>query len=303
MFDKTGTLTQGVFSVRTISAAEGVSQKELLQLIASIESFSNHPIARAIVKYAEEQSIPLYLSLKITEIAGYGIKAITEGKEVYVGNTRLLSKYGISFPCETGNLTETIVLCAMENKYLGHISLADTLKPDAIQAIRELKDLNIDNIQLLSGDKQTIVSNLADNIGVAQAFGDLLPEGKVAHLEQLKANAENRVAFVGDGINDTPALALCDVGIAMGGLGSDAAIETADVVIQTDQPSKVAEAIKIGKQTHRIVWQNISMAFGVKLLVLLLGAGGMATMWEAIFADAGVALLAIFNAMRIQKYK
>lgn len=239
VFDKTGTLTQGVFSVRTISAAEGVSQKELLQLIASIESFSNHPIARAIVKYAEEQSIPLYLSLKITEIAGYGIKAITEGKEVYVGNTRLLSKYGISFPCETGNLTETIVLCAMENKYLGHISLADTLKPDAIQAIRELKDLNIDNIQLLSGDKQTIVSNLADNIGVAQAFGDLLPEGKVAHLEQLKANAENRVAFVGDGINDTPALALCDVGIAMGGLGSDAAIETADVVIQTDQPSKV----------------------------------------------------------------
>ena len=303
VFDKTGTLTQGVFSVRTISAAEGVSQKELLQLIASIESFSNHPIARAIVKYAEEQSIPLYLSLKITEIAGYGIKAITEGKEVYVGNTRLLSKYGISFPCETGNLTETIVLCAMENKYLGHISLADTLKPDAIQAIRELKDLNIDNIQLLSGDKQTIVSNLADNIGVAQAFGDLLPEGKVAHLEQLKANAENRVAFVGDGINDTPALVLCDVGIAMGGLGSDAAIETADVVIQTDQPSKVAEAIKIGKQTHRIVWQNISMAFGVKLLVLLLGAGGMATMWEAIFADAGVALLAIFNAMRIQKYK
>ena len=288
VFDKTGTLTQGVFSVRTISAAEGVSQKELLQLIASIESFSNHPIARAIVKYAEEQSIPLYLSLKITEIAGYGIKAITEGKEVYVGNTWLLSKYGISFPCETGNLTETIVLCAMENKYLGHISLADTLKPDAIQAIRELKDLNIDNIQLLSGDKQTIVSNLADNIGVAQAFGDLLPEGKVAHLEQLKANAENRVAFVGDGINDTPALALCDVGIAMGGLGSDAAIETADVVIQTDQPSKVAEAIKIGKQTHRIVWQNISMAFGVKLLVLL---------------DAGVALLAIFNAMRIQKYK
>lgn len=176
-------------------------------------------------------------------------------------------------------------------------------KPDAVQAIRELKDLNINNIQILSGDKQTIVSNLAEKIGVTQAFGDLLPEGKVAHLEQLKANSENRVAFVGDGINDTPVLALSDVGIAMGGLGCDAAIETADVVIQTDQPSKVAEAIKIGKQTHRIVWQNISMAFGVKLLVLLLGAGGMATMWEAIFADVGVALLAIFNAMRIQKWK
>ena len=254
VFDKTGTLTQGVFSVQAISAAEGVSQKELLQLIASIESFSNHPIAKAIVKYAEEQSISLNSSLKITEFAGYGIKAVTNGKEVYVGNTRLLSKYGISFPYEISDMTETIVLCAMENKYLGYLSLADTPKPDA-------------------------------------------------HLEQLKANFENRVAFVGDGINDTPVLALSDVGIAMGGLGCDAAIETADVVIQTDQPSKVAEAIKIGKQTHRIVWQNISMAFGVKLLVLLLGAGGMATMWEAIFADVGVALLAIFNAMRIQKWK
>ena len=303
VFDKTGTLTQGVFSVQAISAAEGVSQKELLQLIASIESFSNHPIAKAIVKYAEEQSISLNSSLKITEFAGYGIKAVTNGKEVYVGNTRLLSKYGISFPYEISNMTETIVLCAMENKYLGYLSLADTPKPDAVQAIRELKDLNINNIQILSGDKQTIVSNLAEKIGVTHAFGDLLPEGKVAHLEQLKANFENRVAFVGDGINDTPVLALSDVGIAMGGLGCDAAIETADVVIQTDQPSKVAEAIKIGKQTHRIVWQNISMAFGVKLLVLLLGAGGMATMWEAIFADVGVALLAIFNAMRIQKWK
>ena len=303
VFDKTGTLTQGVFSVQAISAAEGVSQKELLQLIASIESFSNHPIAKAIVKYAEEQSISLNSSLKITEFAGYGIKAVTNGKEVYVGNARLLSKYGISFPYEISDMTETIVLCAMENKYLGYLSLADTPKPDAVQAIRELKDLNINNIQILSGDKQTIVSNLAEKIGVTQAFGDLLPEGKVAHLEQLKANSENRVAFVGDGINDTPVLALSDVGIAMGGLGCDAAIETADVVIQTDQPSKVAEAIKIGKQTHRIVWQNISMAFGVKLLVLLLGAGGMATMWEAIFADVGVALLAIFNAMRIQKWK
>ncbi len=303
VFDKTGTLTQGVFGVQTISAAEGVSPKELLQLIASIENFSNHPIAKAVVRYAEEQHIPLDSSLKITEIAGYGLKTVFNGKEVYVGNARLLSKYEVPYPREINDIAETTVLCAMEGKYMGYISLADSPKPDAAQAIRELKDLNIDNIQILSGDKQTIVSKLAEKIGVTRAFGDLLPEGKVAHLEQLKAKPENRVAFVGDGINDTPVLALSDVGIAMGGLGSDAAIETADVVIQTDQPSKVAEAIKIGKLTHRIVWQNISMAFGVKLLVLLLGAGGMATMWEAIFADVGVALLAIFNAIRIQKWK
>lgn len=302
VFDKTGTLTKGIFGVQSISAAEGISDKALVHLIASAENFSNHPIAKAIVKYAQKQEIALDTSLKITELAGYGLKTTIDGKEVYVGNARLLSKYNVPFPNEIRNCAETTVLCAMEGKYLGYIALADSPKPDAAQAINELKNLNIDNIQILSGDKQAIVSKLAEKIGVTQAFGDLLPEGKLAHLERLKANPENRVAFVGDGINDTPVLALSDVGIAMGGLGSDAAIETADVVIQTDQPSKVATAIKIGKLTHRIVWQNISMAFGVKLLVLLLGAGGVATMWEAIFADVGVALLAIFNAIRIQKW-
>lgn len=302
VFDKTGTLTKGIFGVQSISTAEGISDKALVHLIASAENFSNHPIAKAIVKYAQKQEIALDTSLKITELAGYGLKTTIDGKEVYVGNARLLSKYNVPFPNEIRNCAETTVLCAMEGKYLGYIALAESPKPDAAQAINELKNLNIDNIQILSGDKQAIVSKLAEKIGVTQAFGDLLPEGKLAHLERLKANPENRVAFVGDGINDTPVLALSDVGIAMGGLGSDAAIETADVVIQTDQPSKVATAIKIGKLTHRIVWQNISMAFGVKLLVLLLGAGGVATMWEAIFADVGVALLAIFNAIRIQKW-
>lgn len=302
VFDKTGTLTQGVFEVQSVSTTEGTSDKALLHLIASVENFSNHPIAKAIVKYADEQNIALDTSLKITELAGYGLKTVMNGKKVYVGNARLLSKHNIPFPAEIRDIPETIVLCAMAGKYLGYIALADSPKPDAAQAISELNSLNIDNIQILSGDKQTIVSKLAEKIGITQAFGDLLPEGKVAHLERLKANPGNRIAFVGDGINDTPVLALSDVGIAMGGLGSDAAIETADVVIQTDQPSKVATAIKIGKLTHRIVWQNISMAFGVKLLVLLLGAGGVATMWEAIFADVGVALLAIFNAIRIQKW-
>lgn len=301
VFDKTGTLTKGVFEVQTVSPASGVSEKELLQLIASAENFSNHPIAKAITMYAKAQGILPDTSLKITEIAGYGLKTEVHGKEIYIGNARLLAKQGIPFPAEISEMAETTILCAAGGKYLGYISLADTPKADAAQAISELKNLNIDNIEILSGDKQAIVSKLADKIGVKRAFGDLLPEGKVAHLEELKANPANRIAFVGDGINDTPVLALSDVGIAMGGLGSDAAIETADVVIQTDQPSKVAQAIRIGKLTHRIVWQNISMAFGVKLLVLLLGAGGMATMWEAIFADVGVALLAIFNAIRIQK--
>lgn len=303
IFDKTGTLTKGIFGVQTVSPAENTSDKDLLHLIASVENFSNHPIAKAIVKYAKEQQITLETSLKITEIAGYGLKTVMDGKEIYVGNARLLSKYDISFPTEISHIPETTVLCAKDGKYMGYIALADSPKPDAAQAISELKSLNINNIQILSGDKQAIVSKLAEKIGVTRAIGDLLPEGKVSYLEQLKANPENRIAFVGDGINDTPVLALSDVGIAMGGLGSDAAIETADVVIQTDQPSKVATAIKIGKLTHRIVWQNISIAFGVKLLVLMLGAGGMATMWEAIFADVGVALLAIFNAIRIQKWK
>jgi Cd2+/Zn2+-exporting ATPase len=303
VFDKTGTLTEGIFGVQTVSPAENTSDKDLLHLIASVENFSNHPIAKAIVKYAKEQHITLETSLKITEIAGYGLKTVMDGKEIYVGNARLLSKYDISFPTEISHIPETTVLCVKDGKYMGYITLADSPKPDAAQAISELKSLNINNIQILSGDKQAIVSKLAEKIGVTRAIGDLLPEGKVSYLEQLKANPKNRIAFVGDGINDTPVLALSDVGIAMGGLGSDAAIETADVVIQTDQPSKVATAIKIGKLTHRIVWQNISMAFGVKLLVLMLGAGGMATMWEAIFADVGVALLAIFNAIRIQKWK
>jgi len=196
---------------------------------------------------------------------------------------------------------DTIVACAINGTYAGYLLLADIPKEDAEIAIQALKALNIDNIQILSGDKQAIVSKLGAQLGVSQAYGDLLPEGKVAHIEQLKANPAHRIAFVGDGINDAPVLAMSNVGIAMGGLGSDAAIETADVVIQNDQPSKVTTAIRIGRATRQIVWQNIILAFGVKLAVLLLGAVGMATMWEAVFADVGVALLAILNAIRIQK--
>lgn len=239
--------------------------------------------------------------MEVFELAGYGLKTLVDGQEVLVGNTRLLEKYGISFPSELTGVPETLVVCAVNGVYIGHLLLADTVKEDAKEAVAALKKLNIDNIQILSGDKQAIVTNFAEKLGIAQAYGNLLPDEKVKHIEELLRNANHQVAFVGDGINDAPVLALSNVGIAMGGLGSDAAIETADIVIQTDQPSKVATAIHAGRQTRKVIWQNISLAFGVKLLVLILGAGGLATLWEAVFADVGVALIAIVNAIRIQK--
>ena len=301
VFDKTGTLTKGTFEVQACKSAGDISEEELVKLIASVESDSTHPIAKAVVNYAKEQNIERVTVTDTKEYAGFGLEATVGGIPVLVGNCRLLSKFDISFPQELLKITDTIVVCAVGNRYAGYLLLADALKEDAKVAIDNLKALNIENIQILSGDKQSIVTNFAEKLGISKAYGDLLPEGKVKHLEELRQDEANRIAFVGDGMNDAPVLALSHVGIAMGGLGSDAAIETADVVIQTDQPSKVAEAIKVGKLTRRIIWQNVSLAFGVKLLVLILGAGGIATLWEAVFADVGVALLAIMNAVRIQK--
>ena len=301
VFDKTGTLTKGTFEVQSCHTPQGISEEKLLQIIASAEQNSTHPIAKAITGYAKQRHILLSPATEVTEIAGRGLEARIDGQRVLAGNTRLLSEYKVEYPQELSEITDTVVVCAIGSAYAGYLLLSDTLKDDACTAIEELKALNINNIQILSGDKQAIVTNFAEKLGVARAYGDLLPDGKVEHIEELKRNTANRIAFVGDGINDAPVLALSHVGIAMGGLGSDAAIETADVVIQTDQPSKVATAICAGKQTRRIVWQNISLAFGVKLLVLALGAGGLATLWEAVFADVGVALIAIVNAIRVQK--
>lgn len=301
VFDKTGTLTKGTFEVQACKSAGEISEEELVKLVASVESDSTHPIAKAVVNYAKEQNIECVAVTGTKEFAGYGLEATTNGTTVLVGNCRLLSKFDISYPEELLEITDTIVVCAVGNRYAGYLLLADALKEDAKAAIDNLKALNIENIQILSGDKQSIVTNFAEKLGISEAYGDLLPEGKVNHLEELRRDETNRIAFVGDGMNDAPVLALSHVGIAMGGLGSDAAIETADVVIQTDQPSKVAEAIKVGRLTRRIIWQNVSLAFGVKLFVLILGAGGIATLWEAVFADVGVALLAIMNAVRIQK--
>lgn len=301
VFDKTGTLTKGTFEVQECKSASGISEKELIGMVASVESDSTHPIAKAIVNYAKLQNVELLPVTGTKEFAGFGLEAMVDGTPVLVGNCRLLSKFNIEYPAELLQITDTIVVCAIGTDYAGYLLLADTLKDDAKKAIDNLKMLHIKNIQILSGDKQSIVTNFAEKLGITSAYGDLLPEGKVRHLEELRQDGTNQIAFVGDGMNDAPVLALSHVGIAMGGLGSDAAIETADVVIQTDQPSKVAEAIKVGKLTRRIIWQNVSLAFGVKLLVLILGAGGIATLWEAVFADVGVALLAIMNAVRIQK--
>lgn len=301
VFDKTGTLTKGTFAVQSVQNTEKMPTEELIMLIASVEQNSTHPIAKAIVQYADEQNIALMPANNVTEIAGYGLAAEVNGEKILVGNVRLLSKFEVEYPRSIMDITETIVICAVDNSYVGYLLLSDELKEDAQSTVQNLKSLGIENIQILSGDKQSIVSLFAEKIGISKAYGDLLPEGKVAHIEQLKRDKNNRIAFVGDGMNDAPVLALSDVGIAMGGLGSDAAIETADVVIQTDQPSKVATAIQVGQQTRRVIWQNVSLAFGVKVIVMILGAGGIATLWEAVFADVGVALIAIVNAIRIQR--
>ncbi|MCW3105930.1 MAG: heavy metal translocating P-type ATPase, partial [Segetibacter sp.] len=218
------------------------------------------------------------------------------------GNTKLLKKFNITYDASVDETPYTAIVVAINGTYAGHITIADEIKEDAKQAIDELRKIGIKNIVMLSGDKSTVVEAVAKKLGIDQYFGGLLPEGKVSKVEELKSQGR-MISFVGDGINDAPVITLADVGIAMGGLGSDAAIETADVVIQTDQPSKIATAIKLGKATKNIVWQNIGMAFGVKVIIMALGAWGVASLWEAVFADVGVAFLAILNAIRIQRMK
>lgn len=300
VFDKTGTLTKGDFEVQSCNPTSETDEKKLISVIASVEQNSTHPIAKAIGRFAEMNNVELIDVTDISEISGHGLVATIDGNSVMIGNLRLMSKYKIEVPKDNLSDYTTNVYCAYNNKYIGNLALSDTIKEDSQKAINELKQLGIKNIQMLSGDKQNIVSAFAKDLDITDAYGDLLPEGKVSHIESLCKTPGNKVAFVGDGINDAPVLALSNIGIAMGGLGSDVAIETADVVIQTDQPSKVALAIKAGKQTKKIVWQNVSLAFGVKIIVLIVGAFGMANLWEAVFADVGVTILAILNAIRIQ---
>jgi Zn2+/Cd2+-exporting ATPase len=298
VMDKTGTLTKGVFEVQEVVTKD--FDKELfLELTAVLEANSTHPIAQAIVKYVQNTD-STYKSDDVEEISGYGLKGKVGKYDILAGNTKLLEKFNIPFDDDLKSNTDTIVVVAINNKYKGYIAIADTIKEDAKEAIKALHGFKNIDIMMLSGDKQSVVDKIAKQLGIDKAIGGLLPEGKINEVEKLKKQGKT-IAFVGDGINDAPVLTLSDVGIAMGGLGSDAAIETADVVIQTDQPSKIATAITIGKATNAIIWQNITLALGVKVLVLILGAMGMATMWEAVIADVGVALLAILNAVRIQK--
>lgn len=302
VFDKTGTLTKGTFDVTrcVTSDSSAEASRLMVECVAAVESGSTHPIAKAVVRYAEGQGFSGVKAENIKEIAGMGLTAEYRGKQVMAGNARLLRHFGIDYPEEVDAEVNTIVACAIDNRYAGYLVLSDTLKDDASEAIDHLKRLGISDIEMLSGDKQAIVQHTAHEIGITQAYGGLLPSGKLEHIEALRKNAVCRVAFVGDGMNDAPVLALSDVGIAMGGLGSDVAIETADVVIQTDQPSKVAIAIEIGRVTKSIVRQNIVFALGVKVLIMLLGLLGLANLWAAVFADVGVTLLAVANTMRLQ---
>jgi Cd2+/Zn2+-exporting ATPase len=300
VMDKTGTMTEGVFKVQEINIKPEFDKDELLKMVNSLESKSTHPIATAIHNYVGEVNQSLELQ-NTEEIAGHGLKAIVKGKELLVGNFKLMDKFNISYDIDPSEIIYTVIAVAYDKKFAGYITIADSIKEDAKQTIEKLKSLNV-KATMLSGDKSTVVKFVAKQLGINNAFGDLLPEDKVNKVKEIKSRNET-VAFVGDGVNDAPVVALSDVGIAMGGLGSDATIETADVVIQDDKPSKIPMAINIGKQTRKIVWQNIILAFTVKGVVLILGAGGLATMWEAVFADVGVALLAILNAVRIQKMK
>lgn len=299
VMDKTGTLTKGVFKVQQIVPA-GMDEKELVRLTAALEKNSTHPIGKAVVDYAGD-AIGNTTASNVEEISGHGLKGTIDGKEILAGNLKLMKKYNIPYPAEVDKLVDTIVVTAVNNQYAGYITIADEIKEDAVTAIIEMHKLKILTV-MLSGDKQAVVDNVAKQVGIDEAYGDLLPEDKVAKVQKIKDEGRH-IAFVGDGVNDAPVVALADAGIAMGGLGSDATIETADIVIQNDQPSRIVSAIRIGKITKKIVWQNIFLAMTVKVIVLILGAGGVANLWEAVIADVGVALLAIMNAVRIQRMK
>lgn len=301
VFDKTGTLTKGVFNVQEIHP-EGVSKEELLELTAHAESYSNHPISFSL-KRAYSKEIDNGRISDVEEISGHGVIATVDGKKVMVGNIKLMKMMDI--PYFKGELIGTIVHVAVNNKYIGYILIADEVKEDSAQAIKELKAANIKQTVMLTGDNKSIGSKVAKELGLDKVYAELLPADKVEKLEELfsQKSKKGKLAFVGDGINDAPVLARADIGIAMGGLGSDAAIEAADVVIMTDEPSKIATTMKISKKTLKIAHQNIVFAIGIKIIVLILSAFGITTMWAAIFADVGVTIIAVLNAFRALNVK
>lgn len=298
VFDKTGTLTKGEFKVSEVVTSNGYTKEEILEYAAYAETNSNHPVAKSISEAFGKDTDSKRIK-QVDEISGHGIKAVIDGKTVLAGNDKLLHKESIEHP--VCNVEGTVVHVAIDKIYMGYIIISDTLKDDAVEAIEKLKAKNIQTV-MLTGDNKFAAAAFAKKLGVDKFFYELLPEDKVKHIESLMAeNKGGKVAFVGDGINDAPVIARADIGIAMGALGSDAAIETADIVLMTDSPSKVSIAIDVAKRTRKIVWQNIYFAMGVKLIFIVLGVFGVATMWEAVFGDMGVALIAVFNAIRILK--
>lgn len=296
VFDKTGTLTEGIFEVQKIEAI-GIEKEELLELAAYAENHSNHPISLS-VKDAYKNKIDMQKITQTEEIAGLGVKAVIDGKQVLVGNDKLMVESGIDYKKSTD--IGTILYVAIDNKFAGYIVIADKIKDDSKKTIEILKENNIKKTVMLTGDKKQVGEHVADILGLDEVYTELLPDGKVKKVEKLlkQKSEKGKLVFVGDGINDAPVLALADIGIAMGGLGSDAAIEAADVVIMTDEPSKIGNAIQISKKTMRIVRENIIFSLVVKIAVLILTACGLSTMWEAVFADVGVSIIAILNSLR-----
>ena len=301
VFDKTGTLTEGVFEVQKVNAI-GISEEELLKIVSYAENYSNHPISLS-VKKAYGKDIDEMQITENKELAGFGVNSKIEGREVLVGNEKLMEENKIEY-----NKTEevgTILHVAIERKYVGYILISDKIKKDSIQTIKNLKKNHIKQIVMLTGDRKEVGEKVAKEIGIDKVYTNLLPDEKVTKVESLlkEKGEKGKLAFVGDGINDAPTLALADIGIAMGGLGSDAAIEAADIVLMTDEPSKIVDAIHLSKRTMRIVKENIIFAITIKIMVLILSAFGLSTMWEAVFADVGVSVIAIINALRVLRVK
>lgn len=301
VFDKTGTLTKGTFEVQKVNAI-GISQDELLKIAAYSEHYSNHPISKSIKK-AYGKDIDEKQIIKTQELSGHGISARIGEKDVLVGNEKLMNEHQISYTkC---NDIGTILYVAIERKYVGYVLIADTIKEDSKNAINGLKKNNVKQTVMLTGDRKQVGEAVSKELGLDKVYTELLPDGKVEKVEELlkEKSEKGKLAFVGDGINDAPVLALADIGIAMGGLGADSAIEAADIVIMTDEPSKIVKAIKLSKKTMRIVKENIVFAIFIKVVVLILAAFGVSTMWEAVFADVGVSIIAIINALRILRVK
>lgn len=301
VFDKTGTLTEGVFEVQKVKAI-GMSEEELLKITAIAENYSNHPIALS-VKKAYNKKIEENQIIKTEERSGYGIVSVIGEQKVFVGNEKLMKEEQIEFvKC---NDVGTILYVAIEGKYVGYILIADKIKEDAISTIKSLKKNNIKQIVMLTGDREEVGENVGKKLGIDKVYAELLPDSKVKKVESLlkEKSKKGKLVFVGDGINDTPVLAISDIGIAMGGLGADSAIEVADIVLMTDEPSKIVDAIHLSKRTMRIVKENILFAIAIKILVLIFSAFGLSTMWEAVFADVGVSVIAIINALRVLKVK